>query len=353
MKALIPVAGIGTRLQPLTNKIPKVLINVAGKPMLFHLIDELVKNDKIDTIILIIGYLGEEIKKEVNRYYSGNIPKSPSMRDNYKVKFEYIEQKEMLGLGHAVYHAKDFVGDEPLLIVLGDTIFEFDLESVLESEYAAIGVKDVEDTTRFGIVESENGFVRRMIEKPAPGVTKSKSAIAGIYYVKSAKVLFNAVEYLMKNNLRTKKEFQLTDALMKIVDDGGKMVPFEIQNWFDCGKPETLISTNAYLLNRDHNSVNKYDLPAEALAQAGITNSKIIPPVFIGKNSVIENSTIGPCATIAPGSIIKNSTIENSLICGDSQVTNARLDEVILGNGDNISGEHKKIIKGDNIIIPF
>jgi len=332
MKALIPVAGIGTRLLPLTNKVPKVLINVAGKPMLFHLIDELVKNDKIDTIILIIGYLGEEVKRAVNDFYSAG-----------RVKFEYIEQKEMLGLGHAVYHAKDLVWDEPLLIVLGDTIFEFDLESVLASEYSAIGVKDVEDITRFGIVESENGYVTRMIEKPPPGITNSKAAIAGIYLVKSALKLFKAVEYLMENNIRTKNEYQLTDALMKTVDDGDKMVPFEIQNWFDCGKPETLISTNAYLLKRDYNTNIKYDFP----------NSKIILPVFIGKNCVIDNSTIGPFTTIADNSKIINSTVTNSLICEGAVVSDASLDEVILGNGESISSEQNRIIKGGDSIISF
>src|SRR5437016_14482788 len=108
MKAIIPVAGIGTRLQPLTNKTPKVLINVAGKPMLFHLIDELVKSRRIDSIVLIIGYLGEQIKEAINTYYV-----------NADIRFEFVEQKEMLGLGHAVYHAKDYVKDEPVLIVLG------------------------------------------------------------------------------------------------------------------------------------------------------------------------------------------------------------------------------------------
>src|SRR5260221_466020 len=99
LKAIIPVAGIGTRLQPLTNKIPKVLLNVAGKPMLFHLIDELVKTGKIDKIILIIGYLGKQVINDVNKEYS----------DNPDITFEFVEQKEMLGLGHAVYHGKGFI----------------------------------------------------------------------------------------------------------------------------------------------------------------------------------------------------------------------------------------------------
>ncbi len=160
MKAIIPVAGIGTRLQPLTNNVPKVLVNVAGRPMLFHLIDEIVKNGRIDTVILIIGYLGDKIIEFVNKEYKDS-----------GVKFEYVEQKEMLGLGHAVYHANGHVADEPVIIILGDTIFEFDLNRFISGEYSSIGVKDVDDTQRFGIVEAKDGFITRMIEKPAPGVT--------------------------------------------------------------------------------------------------------------------------------------------------------------------------------------
>jgi glucose-1-phosphate thymidylyltransferase len=332
MKAIIPVAGIGTRLQPLTNKVPKVLINVAGRPMLFHLIDELVKNGKIDTIILIIGYLGEQIIRFVNKEYKDS-----------GVKFEFIEQKEMLGLAHAVHHATEIVKSEPVIIILGDTIFEFDLNSVLKSEYSAIGYKDVKDTTRFGIVESENGFITRMIEKPAPGITQSKSAIAGIYLVKNASKLFEAVEYLMENNIRTKNEFQLTDALMKLVSDGEKMVPFEIENWFDCGKPETLLSTNTYILHRDHNFSQDYPFPG----------STFIEPVFIGEGVVIENSVIGPNTAIADGAKVMNSTVANSLVSEESIVEDGELDGVALGIGEKIKGIHHNEVIADNQVISF
>lgn len=332
MKAIVPVAGIGTRLQPLTNKIPKVLVNVAGRPMLFHLIDEIIKNGKIDTIILIIGYLGEHIKLAVVKEYS----KSP-------VNFEFVEQKEMLGLGHAVYHAKEFVDDEPVLIVLGDTIFEFDLDHMLQSEHSAIGVKDVEDTSRFGIVESKEGIIQRMIEKPAPGVTESKSAIAGIYFIREGKKLMKAIEHLINNDHRTKNEYQLTDALMKMVSDGGKMVPFEIENWFDCGKAETLLSTNSYILLRDHDHSNPYSYK----------NIVFNPPVFIGERCVLDNSEIGPNVTIADGAVVKGSKISNSLVCENAVVENAELDNVVVGGGEKIEGSHKNIIAADNTTAEF
>ena len=117
-----------------------------------------------------------------------------------------------------------------------------------------------------------------MIEKPAPGVTESKSAIAGIYFVKDGHKLFKAIEHLMENNIRTKDEYQLTDALMKMVEGGEKMVPFEIENWFDCGKPETLLSTNAYILQRDHYASQQYPFP----------DSTFIEPVFIGEGCKIR-----------------------------------------------------------------
>jgi glucose-1-phosphate thymidylyltransferase len=327
LKAIIPVAGIGTRLQPLTNNTPKVLINVAGKPMLFHLIDEIIKNGKIDTVVLIIGYLGGQIADAVNKQYAGS-----------GVKFEYAEQKQMLGLGHAVYHAKEFSDVEPVIIILGDTIFEFDLDSMLSSEYSAIGYKDVEDISRFGILESVNGYITRMIEKPAPGVTESKSAIAGIYFIRESGKLFSAIEHLMENKILTKNEYQLTDALMKMVSDGVKMVPFEIQNWFDCGKPETLLSTNTYILNRDH----KYE------DERQFANTRLRQPVYIGENCIIENSEIGPDVTICDGAEIKNSVISNALICDNAKVKNAELENVVLGSGDVLEGKHTDIIKADN-----
>ena len=333
MKAIIPVAGIGKRLQPLTNKVPKVLINIAGKPMLFHLIDELINSGHIDRIVLIIGYQGDQVQKAITTTYGGD----------KRIAFDFVEQKEMLGLGHAIYQARNIVGDEPVLIVLGDTIFEFDLEKMLKSEYSAIGVKNVEDVSRFGIVETGNGFIQKMIEKPAAGETESRSAIAGIYYIRSSGRLFNSIKQLMDIDIKTKGEYQLTDALQKMLRDGERLVPFEIQNWFDCGKPETLLSTNAYILNRDFSHVR----------HAKLTDVKIIPPVHFGSHCNVVGSTIGPNVTLADRVTVKDSKIDNSIICEDSSVDTAELSEVVLGRGEKISGVHLKKMKADKEEVTF
>jgi glucose-1-phosphate thymidylyltransferase len=214
---------------------------------------------------------------------------------------------------------------------------------VLRCDYSAIGYKDVEDTTRFGIVETRDGFIRRMIEKPAPGVTESKSAIAGIYFVKDGHKLFKAIEHLMDNNIRTKDEFQLTDALMKMVEGGEKMMAFEIENWFDCGKPETLLSTNAYILHRDHYASQQYPFP----------DSTFNEPVYIGEGCEIDNSTIGPNVTIADGAKVKNSQIVNSIISESAEAEDADLDAVVLGITEKVKGIHHNEVIADGQVISF
>ena len=238
MKAIIPAAGVGIRLRPHTYSIPKILLNVAGKPMIAHLTDELVNVKEIDTIIIIVGHLGDKVQDFINDRYASN----------KNVKFKFVEQKEMNGLGHAVYQAKEFLKNEPVVIILGDTIFEFKMDDFFHLENSAIGVKDVDDPQRFGVIETRNGFISKMVEKPSgPEVTPSKKAIAGLYLIKNSDRLFRSLEYIMEHNIRTQNEFQLTDALQNMIENGEKMIPFEIQNWFDCGKPETLLRCN-YLM---------------------------------------------------------------------------------------------------------
>lgn len=334
MKAIIPAAGVGTRLRPHTYSIPKILLNVAGKPMISHLIDELIAIDKVHHIAIVIGHLGDKVVDYIENTYA-------SVKN---VDFEFIVQKEMLGLGHAVYQAKNYLTGDPVLIILGDTIFEFDLNGIVNQKYSAIGVKDVDDPSRFGIVESKDGFITRMIEKPSgPEVTPSKKAIAGIYFIKDSSKLLKSLDHIINNNVRTKEEFQLTDALQNMIDNGEKFIPFEIQNWFDCGKPETLLSTNQYLLDKYFKNAKHNVFP----------HSLIIPPVFIGKNCDISKSIIGPHTTIGNGVIIKESIISNSTIGDNSSIVSSVLRDSIIGSDVNITSYHTRLYIGDSTDINF
>ncbi len=334
MKAVIPAAGAGTRLRPHTYSMPKILLNVAGKPIISYIIDELIEVKELDTIIIIVGHLGDKVQQYIAGRYTKHKDK----------KFVFVEQSKMLGLGHAVYMAKEYLNDEPVLIVLGDTIFEFNLAELLGSKYSAIGVKEVEDPRRFGVVESKDGSITRMIEKPASSdVSPSRNAIAGLYYIKNASGLMKAIEYIMEHDVRTKDEYQLTDALEKMIKSGEKMVTFDIQNWFDCGKPETLLSTNKYLLEKTGGR-KKIKMPDSTL---------IIPPVFIGENCEIHNSVIGPFTTVGNGAVIKDTILKNSIVGDSSTIENSILQDSIIGSESNVTGSYKRLYIGDSTGIVF
>jgi glucose-1-phosphate thymidylyltransferase len=330
MKAVIPVAGVGTRLRPHTYTQPKVLLNVAGKPILGHILDKLVENS-IKNISLVVGYLGDKIKS----YALANYP---------DVNFNFINQEEPLGLGHAIYTARDeFENEDEILIILGDTIFDFDLSKFLKSKFTTIGVKQVEDPRRFGVVILDgDNFAKKLVEKPSQ--PESNLAIVGIYLIKNPKLLKESLEEIVKSDIKTKGEYQLTDALQLMVNKGEKITVFEIDGWYDCGKPETLLETNKFLLERNGMKLTKL---------GKFENVLIIPPVYISPTSKIENSIIGPYTTISDGAEISSSIIRNSIIGDCAKIYNALLDSSIVGSDAVVKGDYKKINIGDSSEIEF
>jgi glucose-1-phosphate thymidylyltransferase len=332
MRAVIPVAGVGTRLRPHTYALPKVLLNVAGKPILAHILDALIDYGVNDATI-ITGYMGNLVEDFVqNRYPLLNA--------------SFVQQKQMLGLGHAIWTGKDtYHNDEKLLIILGDTIFDVDLSSAFNSEISAIGVKMVDDPKRFGVVILDDdeekkiagiNTISKFIEKPE--TTISNLAIVGMYYIANSNKLVNALEKLINNNIRTKDEYQLTDALQIMLDDGEKFTTFPVDGWYDCGKPETLLATNSYLLS----SYPK---------QQDIRGSVVIPPCFISENAKIENSIIGPYASIADGAEVKDSIIKNSIISYAAKVHYSLLNDSIIGNEAEVYGKFTKYNVGNSSTI--
>ncbi|RMH72225.1 MAG: nucleotidyl transferase [Gemmatimonadetes bacterium] len=320
MKAIIPVAGMGTRLKPHTHTLPKVLIQVAGKPMLAHILDEL-KAVGIHDVILVVGYLGEKIINYV--------------KNNYDFHVDVVFQEELLGLGHAIYLAHEFVQpDEASLIVLGDTIFDVALGPVINGNYSSIGVKYVEDPRRFGVVLENNGFIESLVEKPEKPV--SHQAIVGIYYLKNSGLLFSCLKELMEKNIRTKGEYQLTDALNLMLQNGEQMTAFPVEGWYDCGKPETLLQTNRDLLART------------GTKSPALDNSSIIPPVWIHNSVQIKDSVIGPYVTIAKGVTIDHSIIQNSIISDHASVIRMLLTESLVGDHAVVKGTFHRLNLGDS-----
>lgn len=324
MKVIIPVAGIGTRLRPHTHTAPKGLLHVAGKPILGHILDAL-KQVKIDEVIFIIGFMGEQIVQYVNK--------------NYRFKSKFIEQKELKGLGYAIWLVSPHIKDtEPVLIVLGDTIFETDLSGVLKSKFDALGTKKVKDPRRFGIVEMKGGFAKKLVEKPDKPT--SDHAVVGVYYIKSTETFRESLEEMVKKRITTKNEYQLTDALQLMINKGTKFKTFEITGWYDCGKPETLLETNRHLLSRIR-SARK------------LKGSVVIPPVFVSRTASVENSILGPYVSVADKAVIKNSIIRDSIISERAEVNNSRLQSSLIGNHAAVHGVFHHLNVGDSSEIGY
>jgi glucose-1-phosphate thymidylyltransferase len=324
MRAIIPVAGVGSRLRPHTYTLPKVLLNVAGKPILGHILDELVRQG-IRECTIITGYLRELVEDYV--------------RSNYDLKFDFIQQDQLHGLGHAIWLARETFGTEPMLVILGDTIFEVALETVIGSATSSLGVKEVEDPRRFGVVEcAPDGMITRLVEKPE--VPQTNLALVGLYYIKNPQLLASSLERLIASDIRTRGEYQLTDALQMMIDQGEPFTTFAVEGWHDCGKPETLLSTNRYLLDRKTTS-------------RALDDSIIIPPVYIDPSAVVKRSVVGPYATIAAHSTVKNSIVRDSIISNYALVEQSMLAESIVGNNAQVKGNFRRINVGDSSEVDF
>ncbi|MBD3203640.1 NTP transferase domain-containing protein [Candidatus Woesearchaeota archaeon] len=326
MKAIIPVAGVGTRMRPHTHTYPKALLFVGGKPILGHILNEVKKLD-IKEVILILGYMGNKIKAYVEEDY-------PDMN------FVYAEQKKRLGLGHAIYQAEPFVkDDDSVLIIYGDTIFVGDISKGKESDRdAMIGVKIVDDPRRFGVVEKKQDKVVNLVEKP--DYVKPMPAIVGVNFINNSKLMFECLKELMEKNIKTKQEYQLTDAFQLMLEKGADFSTFELDGWYDCGKPETMLKTNKYLLDKKTKVIKT-------------KNSVIIDPVYIEDSAEIENSVIGPYVSVAKDTVIKSSIIKNSILNKGCMVLNAQLTDSLIGENAVVDDIVEKLNVGDNSKIRY
>lgn len=323
--AVIPVAGVGTRLRPHTFTLPKVLLNVAGKPILAHILDQLPALG-IRRVVLIVGHMGDLVRAYVGKHYPG-------------LEVTYAEQPERLGLGHAVSLAAPYVGAHPVLVILGDTIFDVDLKGVLGGGQSSIGVREVDDPQRFGIVETNSqGLVTRMVEKPEHPA--SRLAITGIYFFTDARPVMDALRELQSKNIRTRGEFQLTDAMQLWVERGGQLGTFPVAGWYDCGKTETLLETNRVLLDRRGGA-------------PPWPGSVLHPPVVVGEGAQIENSIVGPHVSVASGAHIINSVVRDSIINEGARVEDILIEGSVVGSGSRVRGGFRRVNVGDSSEVSF
>ncbi|MCS6929814.1 MAG: sugar phosphate nucleotidyltransferase [Saprospiraceae bacterium] len=332
MKVVIPVAGAGARLRPHTYTQPKPLLPVAGKPIICFIIDKLVEAGLKD-FVFVIGYLGEKVRDFIEIQYP-----------HLNAEFVYQESRE--GSGHAVWTAREAIEDEDeVFIAFGDTIFEADLQQMLDCSFSCIGVKKVDNPREFGVAEiDKEDFVTRVVEKPR--IPKSNMAIVGLYKVRQVPLLLRSIEHLIRENIRTFGEIQLTDALQFMIEQGEAFKAVSVQNWFDCGRKEVLLETNAMLLNQRGYAAEALNLPL-------FENTIIVHPVAIGDGCRIENSIIGPNVTIGSGVTIRDSIIRDSIIGNQASLADTVLRHSVVGTGASVRGMNLALNLGDDTEIDF
>jgi glucose-1-phosphate thymidylyltransferase len=329
LKAIIPVAGAGTRLRPFTYTQPKALIPIAGKPIISYIIDDL-KSHGVSEFLFIVGYFGEKIVDYVKENYAD-------------LRTEFVFQAKREGIGQAVFLVKEFVHPEDdLIIVLGDSLIDISKEFYL-SKMSSIAIKKVKDPSNFGVVElGDNGQIIRFVEKPK--MPKSNLALTGLYKIVDTEILFSILEKYAKDGMRTQGEFQLTDVLNEMLKQGVEFDLVTADQWLDVGNGEVLLNSNSLLLKK----YGGYIAPT-----ARIENSVIVEPVYIADNCEIINAIVGPDVSLGVNTRIENSIITNGIIGSFSKLDTMKLSEFVIGSDSSLKGASQTITVGDNTEIDF
>lgn len=231
-KAIIPAAGLGTRFLPATKAMPKEMLPIVDKPTIQYIIEEAMESG-IEDIIIVTGkgkraiedHFDHNFELENNLIEKGKLDLLEAVKESSKINIHYIRQKVPKGLGHAVWCARKFIGDEPFAVLLGDDIIQSDTPCLkqLIDQYnrtlsSIIGVQTVsdDDTHRYGIVDPLKAKdrlyqVSNFVEKPLKGAAPSNLAIMGRYVLTP-----QIFEFLEKQQTGAGGEIQLTDAIQNL-----------------------------------------------------------------------------------------------------------------------------------------
>jgi glucose-1-phosphate thymidylyltransferase len=312
MKVIVPLAGKGTRLLPLTKRVPKPLVRVAGRPVMDYVMDA-VQGLDVEELIVITGHL----KESVERY----------IVEHYDIPAKFVEQKTLDGTAGAINLARPYV-DSPVLIIFVDTVFEADLSLINRVDAdGIIWAKEVEDYQRFGVIVTDaGGYMTRIVEKPSTPV--SRLANIGLQYIRDWKSLFDGIAHTLKQPPGKGGEYYLTDAFQYMVDRGRRLLTAPVAGWYDCGKVDTLLETNQHLLEHGRARVPSGPCP-------GCT---IVPPVYIEDGVTIRDATVGPNVSVEAGSFIADSTIANSILGRNVRVVRGTVKDSLVGDDQKVEG---------------
>ena len=336
MNIIIPMAGKGKRMRPHTLTVPKPLINVAGKPIVQKLVEDITKvcGEKVQEIAFIIG---SDFGKDVE----DNLIK---IAESQGAKGTICYQEKALGTAHAIMCAKDSIKGKTV-VAFADTLFKADFVMDTNQE-GVIWVQGIEDPSQFGVVKlNDDGVITDFVEKPTTFV--SNLAIIGIYYFKDGENLKKELQYLLDNNITEKGEFQLTNALENMKQKGIAFTPGKVTEWLDCGNKDATVYTNQRVLEFDKGS------PRLKGKNIVTENSMIIEPCYIGDNVVLKNSIVGPHVSLGANCNLTDTVIKNSIVQTNTKLSHAIIVNSMIGEGAEIKGKALDVSMSDYTTILF
>ncbi|MBS1587370.1 MAG: nucleotidyltransferase [Bacteroidetes bacterium] len=330
MNIIIPMAGMGKRMRPHTLTTAKPLIPIAGKPIVQRLVEDIVAtcNEKIDEIAFIIApNFGKEVEDHLLK-----------VAEALGAKGKICYQEQALGTAHAILCASESL-DGNVFIAFADTLFKATFR-IDTSKDAIVWTQRIDDPSAFGVVKlTNNNQIEAFVEKPKDFV--SDLAIIGVYYFRDGQRLKKELQRLLDEDIKLKGEYQITDAMEHMLQNGVKFYMDQVDEWLDCGNKDATVYTNQRILD-----IKKDKEPLVSDSHK-TQNALIIQPCFIGENVKISNSVIGPFVSLEEGVEVHDSRITNSIVQANTVVKNAVIDNSLLGKSVNYSGKPKELSLGD------
>ena len=328
MKLIIPMAGRGTRVRPHSHTVPKPLLPVAGKMIVERIVETFARtlDRNIDEIVFI---LGPDFEKEIKETLT-------AMSKRHDAEATFRVQHKAEGTAHAVYCADQDLSGE-CIIVFADTIFDMEGSVSIDEADSIVWLKEVEDPSRFGVAVERDGKITDFVEKPKDPI--SNLAIIGVYYFKEAEKLKTEIEYLLEHDVRGKgDEFQLTDALDRLLKNNNVFKKATVDEWMDCGTLPAWRETSGKIVEKEY----------EGVENKQFDHTEITPPVYIGDDVTLKDCAVGPYASIAAGATLTNSTVKNSLIQEQAQLENCDIVDSTIGRHTELKDVKQEVHLGDH-----
>lgn len=330
MKLIIPMAGRGTRVRPHSHTRPKPLLPVAGTMIVERIVETFARtlDRKIEEIVYILGPdFGREIREALEE-----------MSERHHAKAIFKVQERALGTAHAVACAEEQLEGE-VIIVFADTLFDTADKVSVEGADSVIWLKEVEDPSRFGVAVHVGDTITEFVEKPSEPI--SNQAIIGVYYFKEGAALAEEIQYLIDNNVTGHgNEYQLTDALDRLLQKGKQFKKATVDEWLDCGTLPAWLDTTFVILEKENGALQAD--PAQ------FPGSILHPPVYVGQGVQIMNSEVGPFVSIEKDSVIEGSKISRSILRDHAIVKDSELQESTIGSHASVRKLKGKVHIGDH-----